>query len=332
MFRALLLSRDSGTVRPSVTDLPEEHLPEGDVLIDVAYSGLNYKDGLAVTDRGKIIRGEYPFVPGIDLAGEVISDDSATFAPGAGVILTGWGTGEERWGGFAETARAHPAHLVRLPDRLSLLQSMVLGTAGFTAMLAVLALEEHDVTPDRGEVIVTGASGAAGSTAVALLARLGYEVVASTGSLDAHDFLRSLGVSRIIHRDELGEGPARPMERARWAGAVDSVGGQTLASLIAQTQPHGSIASYGNAQSYELQTTVFPFILRGINLLGIDSNTCPMPRREQAWTRLREILTDEDLDVIHRVTIGLEEVPEWSDRITQGTTTGRVVVEPGRNA
>jgi acrylyl-CoA reductase (NADPH) len=328
-FRALLL-HDARDPRPEVASLPETDLPEGDVLLDVAYSSLNYKDGLAVTGRGKIVRGAFPFVPGIDLAGTVAEDASGTFRPGEGVILTGWGTGEDRWGGFAQKARAHPDHLVRLPEALSPRQAMVLGTAGFTAMLAVMALEEHDVTPDHGEVVVTGASGGAGSVAVALLARLGYRAVASTGKEEAHDYLVGLGAARCIGRDELGGGPERPMERARWAGAVDAVGGPTLAALLAQTQTHGSVAAFGLAQSHELHTTVFPFILRGVNLLGIDSNTCPPERRERAWARLRELLTDADFERLHHATIGLGELPAWSDRITRGETRGRVVVDVSR--
>jgi acrylyl-CoA reductase (NADPH) len=326
--RALLIHRDSEGVRPEVTDVEGRLLPPGEVLIDIAFSSLNYKDGLAITGRGKVIRGEYPFVPGIDLAGTVVTDESGTFTTGDAVILTGWGMGEERWGGFAEKARAAAAHLVGLPEGLSLEHAMTIGTAGFTAMLAVMALEDHGVTPDKGEVVVTGASGGAGSVAVALLCRLGYEVVASTGSEAAHDYLRSLGARRIIHRDELGGGPQRPLEAGKWAGAVDSVGGPTLAAVIAQLKTHGSVAAYGNAQSAELHTTVFPFILRGVNLLGIDSNTCPRPRREQAWRRLAELLRADDLSLLHQKTITLEALPEFADRITRGETRGRIVVDP----
>ena len=326
MFRALLLHRTDDAIRPEVATVDDARLPAGDVLIDVSYSSLNYKDGLAVTGRGKIVRGEFPFVPGIDLAGTVVEDASGAFASGDEVVLTGWGTGEDRWGGFAERARAASQHLVRLPVGLSLEDSMIVGTAGFTAMLAVLALQDHDVTPERGEVVVTGASGGAGSVAVALLAKLGYDVVASTGSDEAHDFLRELGASRIIHRDELGGGPKRPMEQGRWAGAVDAVGGPTLSSLIAQTATHGAIASFGMAQSATLETTVFPFILRGVNLLGIDSNTCPLPLRGRAWSRLAGLLRAEDLQRLHTATIALHEVPEWSERIVTGNTLGRVVV------
>lgn len=328
MFRALLLHREADAVRAEVAVLEEERLPAGTVLVDVAYSSLNYKDGLAITGRGKVVRGEYPFVPGIDLAGRVVEDATGTFAPGDAVVLTGWGLGEAYWGGFAERARVRAEHLVRLPDGLSLEQAMVIGTAGFTAMLAVMALEDHGVAPEGGEVVVTGASGGAGSVAVALLGRLGYAVVASTGTEAAHDYLRSLGAARIIDRDELGRGPQRPLEAARWAGAIDSVGGPTLSAILAQLRTHGSVAAYGNAQSHELHTTVFPFILRGVNLLGIDSNTCPMPRREAAWQRLAGLLSDDLLGTLHRETITLERLPDFAERITRGETLGRIVVDP----
>lgn len=330
MFRALLLHAADGSPRPEVVSVSEDRLPEAEVLVDVAFSSLNYKDALAVTGRGKIVRGAFPFVPGIDLAGTVAASDAPGFAPGDAVVLTGWGTGEERWGGFAQRARAHAEHLLRLPEGLSPEQAMVIGTAGFTAMLAVMALEEHGLEPGAGEVAVTGASGGAGSLAVALLARLGHEVVAVTGKPEAEVDLRTLGAARVIDRAELAGGPRRPLERARWAAAVDAVGGDTLASLIAQTRTHGSVAAFGMAQSPELRTSVFPFILRGVNLLGIDSNTCPMPRREVAWRRLRQILSDEDLARLHTATIALEEVPAWSERLTRGEARGRVVVDPNR--
>jgi acrylyl-CoA reductase (NADPH) len=209
---------------------------------------------------------------------------------------------------------------------MTLKEAMIVGTAGFTAMLSVMALEEHGVTPDRGEVVVTGASGGAGSMAIAILGALGYDAVASTGTESAHDYLRALGAARIVGRDEFGSGPKRPMEKARWAGAIDAVGGPTLAALIAQTERHGSVASYGLAQSHELNTTVFPFILRGVNLLGIDSNTCPTERRIQAWQRLDDVLSSSTLDAIQQ-TIGLEDVIDFSEKITRGETQGRIVVD-----
>ena len=324
-MKALLLTQNDG-LHAALETVDDADLPPGDVLIDVAYSSLNYKDGLAVTGKGQIVRGDFPFVPGIDLAGTVAESSSDRFAPGDEVILTGWGTGEDRWGGFAQRARASAEHLVAPPEGMSLHDAMTIGTAGFTAMLAVMALEEHSVTPDAGEVVVTGASGGAGSMAIAILHRLGYSTVASTGTEAAHAYLNTLGASRIIGRDELGNGPERPMEKARWAGAIDGVGGATLAALIAQTERHGSIASYGLAQSHELNTTVFPFILRGVNLLGIDSNTCPRGRRQAAWQRLEDVLTDGDLAAM-RETIGLNDVINYSERITRGETQGRIVID-----
>ena len=328
-MNALLLTETDDGLRATLESVPDADLPDGDVLIDVAYSSLNYKDGLAVTGKGKIVRAPFPFVPGIDLAGTVAESESDRFRPGDAVILTGWGTGEDRWGGFATRARASAEHLVPLPDGMTLKEAMVVGTAGFTAMLAVMALEEHDVRPDSGEVVVTGASGGAGSIAVALLGRLGYDAVASTGTEAAHDYLKRLGAARIIGRDELGDGPQHPMEQGRWAGAVDAVGGPTLAALIAQTKRHGSIAAYGLAQSHELHTTVFPFILRGVNLLGIDSNTCPPERRAEAWARLDDLLSSDDLEAMAE-TIGLGDVIAYSERITRGETQGRVVVDVNR--
>src|SRR5690606_38055092 len=258
MFRALVLHREDGAVRPALEEVDESRLPEGDVLIDVAYSSLNYKDGLAVTDRGKIVRADYPFVPGIDLAGTVAESASPDFRPGDGVILTGWGTGEDRWGGFAERARARAEHLVRLPDGMSPKEAMLVGTAGFTAMLSVMALEEMGVAPEAGDVVVTGASGGVGSTAVALLARAGYRVVASTGTASAHDYLEELGAAEVIGREVLGAGPRRPLDTGRWAGAVDAVGGDTLAAILSQTKRHGCVAACGLAGSHALNTTVFP--------------------------------------------------------------------------
>jgi acrylyl-CoA reductase (NADPH) len=326
LFRALVLHQDGDAVRPAVETVDETRLPEGDVLIDVAYSSLNYKDGLAVTDRGKIVRAPYPFVPGIDLAGTVAESASPAFVPGDAVILTGWGTGEDRWGGFAERARASAAHLVRLPEGMSPKEAMRVGTAGFTAMLAVMALEEMGVTPEAGDVVVTGASGGVGSTAVALLARAGYRVVASTGKAHAHDYLEKLGAAEVVGREVLGAGARRPLDTARWAGAVDAVGGETLAALLSQTQRHGCVAACGLAGSHRLDTTVFPFILRGVVLYGIDSNTATAARRETAWARLAEAVRAGAFEGVE-TTITLEEVIPWSEKIVAGETMGRVVVD-----
>ncbi|MFP4227283.1 MAG: MDR family oxidoreductase [Salinivenus sp.] len=330
MFDALILDRANGSVAPSVRSLSLADVPGADgdeVRLKVLYSSLNYKDALAVTGKGNIIRGEYPIVPGIDLVGVVLEADADMFSPGDRVIGTGWQLGEVDWGGYTQRARVAARKLVPLPEGLSPKQAMVAGTAGFTAMLSVMALQEHAVTPDQGDVVVTGASGGAGSMAVSLLARRGYDVVASTGSDDAHEYLRACGASRIVPRTEFDEGPDRPMESGRWAGAVDAVGGKTLATLIAQLQRHGSVASFGNAGGHELHTTVFPFILRGVNLLGIDSNTCPNDRRLAAWERLASLLTEADFEHMTARTIGLSDVPAVSEEVLDGVIRGRVVVD-----
>ncbi len=326
-MRALVLHRDADTVTPVLESVETDRLPEGDVLVDVAYSSLNYKDGLAVTNRGKIIRGDFPFVPGIDLAGTVAASETEAFREGDRVILTGWGTGEDRWGGYAEQARARADHLVRLPDGMTLQDAMFVGTAGFTAMLSVLALEAMGVEPAMGPVVVTGASGGVGSMAVALLAHAGFEVAAATGTPEAHGYLRALGAAEILGRAELAEPPKHPMGPGRWAGAVDSVGGTTLASIIATTRRHGCVAACGLAGGHALHTTVFPFILRGVVLYGIDSNTATPERRTQAWERLAAALRNGALDAVERTVIGLDEVIAWSERIVRGETRGRVVVE-----
>lgn len=321
MPRALFL--DSATGPAIVRDLALDALPEGDVTIRVAHSSLNYKDGLAVTGKGKIVRGAFPFVPGIDLAGTVEASDSPDFAPGDAVILTGWGTGEARWGGFATHARASARHLVRCPDGLSLLGAMALGTAGFTAMLAVQALEAFGLEAG-GDVLVTGASGGVGSLAVHLLAGAGHRVVASSGK--SADYLARLGAAEVIGREVLGAGTHRPLEAGRWAGAVDTLGGTTLAAVLASMQTRTAVAACGNAQSPELVTTVFPFILRGVALLGIDSNTCPAPLRAAAWQALADRV-DRALLASLTTRIGLDDVPDWAETITNGQVQGRVVVD-----
>ena len=324
-MRALLLHDDAPRAR--LTDVSPAALPAGDVLIDVAYSSLNYKDGLAVTGAGKIVRGAYPFVPGIDLVGTVAASESERWSVGDRVILTGWGTGEDRWGGYAEQARAQAEHLVRLPDGLSMEQAMAFGTAGFTAMLSVMALEAASVRPGEGPVAVTGASGGVGSLAVAILAALDYEVAAVTGTAAAHDYLRRLGASDVLPRTDFSE-PGPPLAKGRWAGAVDSVGSATLANLLATTMRHGAVAACGLAGGPELETTVYPFILRGVSLLGIDSNTCPPARRARAWERLASTVSPEILAAV-TTTIPLADVPGWAEKIVRGDTQGRVVIEVG---
>ena len=324
-MRALVL-HDDAEPRARIETVSTESLPEGDVTVRVSHSSLNYKDGLAITGAGKIVRGAYPFVPGIDAVGTVEHSGSEAWEEGDAVILTGWGTGEDRWGGYAERLRASAEHLVALPAGLSPEDAMTAGTAGFTAMLSVLALERWGVAPRAGEVAVTGATGGVGSFAVALLAAAGHTVVATTGTPARADYLRALGAAAVEDRAGLGAGAARPLERGRWAGAVDSVGGRTLAALLAQLQAHGAVAACGLAGGATLETTVFPFILRGAALLGIDSNTCPRELRQRAWDRLAAAFADGTLDGVERTTIGLGDLPEWGARIVRGETVGRVVV------
>ena len=329
MPHALFLDGPHGPAAIRPLDL--DALPEGDVTVRVAYSSLNYKDALALTGKGKIVRGAFPFVPGIDLAGTVEASESPDFAVGDEVILTGWGTGEARWGGLATHARAQAKHLVRLPAGLSAFEAMALGTAGFTAMLAVLALD-HMGFPDGagggetggGDVLVTGASGGVGSLAVHLLARAGHRVVASSGKDPA--YLHRLGAAEVIGRDALGAGTHRALETGRWAGAVDTVGGATLSAVLASMQTRASVAACGNAQSADLATTVYPFILRGVSLLGIDSNTCPAPLREAAWAALAARI-DPSLLAEIATTIRLDEVPAWAETLSNGQVRGRVVVD-----
>ncbi len=327
MHRALVLDQTEDGLTASVQELTDDDLPAGDLLLDVHYSSLNYKDALAVTGEGKFIRGAFPFVPGIALAGTVDASSVPPFEAGQQVIGTGGWLGEKHWGGFAERQRVPAEWIVPLPEGLTPRQAMTIGTAGFTAMLSVMALEEHGLAPGQGEVVVTGASGGAGSVAVALLARRGYEVVASTGSDEAHGYLKQLGAAQIIGREAFSEGPERPMASARWAGAVDAVGGQTLATLISEMDRHASVAAFGNAGGHAFCASVFPFILRGVNLLGIDSNTCPVERRAAAWQRLAELLTEELLEKMTDRTIGLEEIPAAGEDVLRGATQGRVVVD-----
>jgi acrylyl-CoA reductase (NADPH) len=304
-------------------ELTDDSLPEGDVTVDVAYSSLNYKDGLAVTGQGRIARN-LPMVCGIDLAGTVAESESPDWQVGDEVVLTGWGLSEVHPGGYTTRQRVRSDWLVARPEGLSLQQTMAVGTAGFTAMLAVLALEDAGVRPDSGPVLVTGAGGGVGSVAVAVLAKLGYEVDASTGRADTHDYLRGLGASGIVDRAELS-GEAKPLGSERWAGAVDTVGSTTLANVLSQIRRAGAVAACGLAGGPDLPATVMPFILRGVSLLGIDSVMCPMPRRRRAWERLGEDLSTDTLDAMTEVH-GFDEVPELAERILAGRTRGRVVI------
>jgi acrylyl-CoA reductase (NADPH) len=302
-------------------------LPAGDVTVAVAYSSLNYKDGMILESLGRLVR-TYPHVPGIDLAGTVTESKSPRYKPGDKVVLTGWRVGETHWGGFAQRARVKSEWLVPLPAGLSEKDAMAIGTAGFTAMLALVDLEANGLAPGAGtgEVLVTGANGGLGGVAVALLAGRGYQVVASTGRPEAAEHLRALGAARIIERSELAEAPARPLMPEKWAGAVDAVGGTTLAAILAALKYGGSVAACGLAGGNKLETSVIPFLLRGVKLLGVDSVMCPLAKREVAWQRLARELPREAL---HRLTqtIPLSALPAEAPKILRGQTKGRVVVD-----
>lgn len=305
--------------------LSEQDLPEGDVTVAVTHSSLNYKDGLAVTGEGKVVR-RFPMVCGIDLAGTVEESDSPDWNPGEEVVLTGWGLSETHPGGYTQRQRVRSEWLVARPEGLTVRQTMVIGTAGLTAMLCVLALEHQGLTPGtEGEVLVTGASGGVGSVAVAILARLGYSVAASTGRTSTHEYLRSLGASTIIDRNDLAQ-PGRPLDKERWVGAVDTVGSQTLASALSQTRYRGSVAACGLAGGNDLPTTVLPFILRNVSLVGVDSVRCPTAVRTEAWRRLGLDLPIEGLEAI-ATDEPMGRVPELAEAILAGQTRGRVVID-----
>lgn len=305
-------------------ELTEDDLPDGDVTVDVVCSSLNYKDGLAVTGKGPIAR-TLPMVCGIDLAGTVVASESPQWRPGDEIVVTGWGLSETHPGGYTTRQRVRSEWLVARPEGLSLRQTMAIGTAGFTAMLAVLALQDAGVRPASGPVLVTGAGGGVGSVAVVLLAQLGYRVEASTGRAETHDYLRNLGASGIVDRAELS-GPGRPLGPERWAAAIDTVGSTTLANVLSQVRRAGAVASCGLAGGADLPATVLPFILRGVSLLGIDSVMCPMPRRRQAWERLATDLPTAILDSLTTVH-GFDEIPVLAEQILAGQTRGRVVIE-----
>ncbi|HZA13513.1 MAG TPA: MDR family oxidoreductase [Myxococcaceae bacterium] len=323
-MRGLWVESQDGKNVASVRDIPEDSLPAGEVLVRVEYSSLNYKDGLAVTGKGKVVKG-YPWVPGIDLAGVVVESQSPVWKKGDPVVVTGWGVGEKQWGGFAELARVKADWLVRLPEGMTLQDSMVIGTAGFTAMLSLMALEEHGAKKEGLPILVTGAAGGVGTIAVALLARAGFKVIASTGRTELHPLLQSLGATEIIGRDQVGGSSNAPLQSQRFGGAIDVVGGKTLAQILPQLAQGASLAACGLAGGSSFETTVFPFILRAVNLLGIESAYCPRDRREQAWNRLRRELPKEVMAKIAHVA-PLEEVPRLSEEILQGKVQGRTVV------
>ena len=325
-FRALVLDEADGKVSPSLKTLTDDALPEGEVVVRVAYSDLNYKDGMVVKGLGKLVR-TYPHVPGIDFSGVVESSASPMFKPGDEVILTGWRVGEVHWGGYAGKARVKADWLVPLPEGMTLRQAMAIGTAGFTAALAVMALEEHGLKPDnKGEVLVTGAGGGVGSVAVALLANLGYRVAAVTGRSDTHDYLKDLGATTIVDRKELETPPKGPLGAERWSGAIDNVGGPSLGNVLTGLCYWASCASVGNAAGIKFEATVLPFLLRGINLLGINSATCLRERRLIAWPRLARELPMDKLEAMTSV-VPLADVPDAAEQILKGRVRGRTVVD-----
>ena len=325
MFKALMLEQVNGKTQAHIQTLNTDDLPAGNVLIAVDYSSLNYKDGLAVTGTGKIIR-DFPMIPGIDLAGSVLESNDARYTVGDQVIVTGWGVGERYWGGYTQQARVNADWLVPLPKGLSTQQAMIIGTAGLTAMLCVMALQDGGVQADAGKVLVTGAAGGVGSIAVSILAQLGYHVVAVTGRPETHAYLTSLGAKEFLSRDEMLQ-PARPLENQRWIGAVDVVGGAILSRVIAEMQYNGTVAACGLASSFKLETTVMPFILRNVRLQGVDSVSCPFTRRQQAWQRLAAELPANAYTELSQV-IALEAVPDAAQAIIEGKIQGRVLVDP----
>ncbi len=325
-FSALMLRERDGKVSAAMEEVPAADLPDGDVTVAVEYSTLNYKDGMILKGLGRLVRS-YPHVPGIDFAGTVESSDSADFKPGDRVVLNGWMVGESRWGGYGAKARVKSGWLVKLPDNINSKRAMAVGTAGYTAMLAVMALEDHGLTPDKeGDVLVTGAAGGVGSVAVAILASLGYRVAASTGRDSEHDYLTDLGASSIVPRAELEETPKGPLTSERWAGAIDNVCGPVLANLLTSIRRHGSCAAVGLAAKPTWDGNIIPFLLRGVNLLGIDSGFCPIERRVTAWNRLSKELPLAKLDTMTRV-VPLAEAPDLAGEILAGRVRGRTVIE-----
>ena len=325
-FNALVVEEDAdGKTSASVQSLELDALPEGEVTVDVKHSTVNYKDGLCIGPGAGLVR-KYPHVPGIDFSGVVESSEDPRYKPGDEVVLTGWRVGEARWGGYSQKARVKADWLVPLPDGLTLRQTMAIGTAGFTAMLAVMALEKHGLEPGSGPVLVTGAAGGVGSVAVAVLSRLGYEVAAVTGRPDSEEYLRSLGASRIVPRSDLAEPIARPMESESWAGCVDAVGGAMLSRVTKQLKYGASVAAVGNAGGLDVPLNVIPFLLRGVNLLGIDSVMQPFEARKEAWLRLSRDLDLDRLEAMVRPAT-LDDLPVLGRDILKGKVQGRIVVD-----
>jgi len=328
VFNAILLSKKDANFTCQLVQLNNDELPDEAIEIDVEYSTINYKDGLAITGRPGIVRS-WPMIPGIDLTGTIAASQDPNWKPGDKVGVNGWDIGESHWGGLAQKARVKPGWLTPLPDSLNTFRAAAIGTAGYTAMLCVLELEEHGITPDQGPVVVTGAAGGVGSVAVAVLAKLGYEVTASSGRVDTEgDYLKELGAAEIIHRDEFA-GDARPLGSAKWAGAIDVVGSTTLAQIISQTKPHGCVAACGLAQGADLPGSVIPFILRAVTLAGVNCVYETPARRELAWQRLADDLDLTKLDLMTQ-EVGLGDVPQVATDILEGQVRGRVVVNVNR--
>ncbi|WP_226577100.1 NADPH:quinone oxidoreductase family protein [Halobacillus litoralis] len=323
-FKALVVNKTEEDFTVNVESLTFDDLPEGDVLIRVHYSSVNYKDGLASTPNGKIVQS-YPFVPGIDLAGTVVSSQDDRYEEGQQVIVTSYELGVSHYGGYSEYANVPGDWVVPLPEGLTLKEAMAFGTAGFTAALSVQKLEESGLTPEDGPVLVSGATGGVGSMAVAMLAKRGYDVTASTGKESEHGYLKELGAKDIVSREEVTPEKLRPLSKQRWAGAVDPVGGKTLASILSNTQYGGSVAVSGLTAGIDVPTTVFPFILRSVNLLGIDSVYCPRDLRVSLWNRIAEDLKPEGLEEIMN-EVSLNELPQTLSDILKGKTRGRTVV------
>lgn len=324
-FKAILVSRDEDKKQSvAVTEISEADLMEGDVTVAVEATTVNYKDGLAITGKAPVIR-RFPLVPGIDFAGTVLQSSHPEWKKGDKVILNGWGVGETHHGAYAERARVKGEWLVPLPDGMSPRDAMAVGTAGYTAMLCVMALERHGIMPKRGPVVVTGAAGGVGSVAISILSRLGYHIIASTGRTEEESYLRDLGAAEIISRDELS-GPVKPLAKERWAGGVDAVGSHTLANVLSMTSYGGAVAACGLAQGMDLPASVAPFILRGVSLLGIDSVMAPRELRLEAWRRIATELDHAKLAALS-TTIGFDGIIDAAHRIMDGTIRGRVVVE-----
>ena len=323
VFQALVIDKDDSGYRADMQDIADSRLPEGDVTVEVEWSTLNYKDALAITGASPVVRS-FPMVPGIDFAGTVVDSSHPDWVPGDQVVLNGWGVGEKHWGGLAQRARVHGDWLVRLPGGFTARQAMAIGTAGYTAMLCVMALEKHGVTPGDGEVLVTGANGGVGSTAITLLAQRGHTVVASTGRVAESDHLHALGARAVIDREELS-GPGKPLGKERWAGVVDAVGSHTLANACATTRYGGAVAACGLAGGMDFPATVAPFILRGVTLYGIDSVMAPQALRQQAWNHLEQRLDPAKLEAI-TTEISLADTPAYAEKLLAGQVRGRVAV------